>query len=263
MATAKKGTELATATPTGEAGLALPSELLDAFKEFGGGESNLQYIDKPFFQLSIKNARFKIGDNVIGDTVIGHLMRITDVRAYYETKYDPNKPTPPDCGSVGGIQPDAHSEKKQSKLCASCPMNQWNTGTGADGKPSRGKACRQSKRLVLHMNDISLPVLLSLPPTSARALDVYLKMISTIVPGGVPAFATMCEFSFDPKSDYPKVEMTLKDVVRDVAQIRELAALRNSQPYIDAEQAFATHEEFAPDEGVTPSGVDKGAGTDY
>lgn len=246
MATKKSEAGLANVEHVGENALGIGADLLDVYKEFGGGSGNLELIDKPFFQVSIKASRFKIGENIIGTNGVieGHLMRVTDIRAFYETKYDSSKPAPPDCSSCGGIFPDPSSEKKQAEMCAHCPQNHWGTGLGPDGKPSRGKACRQSKRLVLHMDGIDLPVILSLPPTSAKSLDLFLKMVSTVIPGGIPAFATVCAFSFDPKSDFPKIEMVLKDVVRDPAKIRELAELRNSAHYIAAERAFATAEEF-------------------
>ena len=72
-------------------------------------------------------------------------------RAYYIGKFDPNNTTPkaPDCTSDDGIRPKADSPLPQCEACAGCQHNQFGSAVNADGSPSKGKACRESKRIAL------------------------------------------------------------------------------------------------------------------
>ena len=241
MARATKKAELAKSEEqTG--GLALPSEMQSFFDEVGGGKENLDYVTNPFFVISIRNSRFKIEKQPIGDKGLsfqGHIMHIIPVNAYYKEAFDSDNPTPPDCASVGGVAPDSQSEDPQATMCAKCEHMKWGTGIGRDGSPSRGKACKQSKRLVIHVPGVELPCLLNLPPTSHKYLDKFLKELSTITKGGIPAFAAVTEFFFPDEAEWPIVQLRIVDVVQDVAFARELHAMRQESAYLNARDAYA------------------------
>ncbi|MCL2103156.1 MAG: hypothetical protein FWH25_03865 [Syntrophorhabdaceae bacterium] len=53
--------------------------------------------------------------------------------------------------------------------CATCPHNQW----GTDKKAGRGKACKNMRRLYVLVEGCSLPIVLSLSPTSIRGWEAY------------------------------------------------------------------------------------------
>lgn len=57
------------------------------------------------------------------------------------------------CGSPGGT-------------CATCSLNKFGTATDANGKPAKGKACKNMRSLYVLRNGDAMPILLSLPPTS-------------------------------------------------------------------------------------------------
>ena len=229
-----------------QAPLAVPAELQALYDEVGGGSENLQHVDAPFFVISTRNGRFNIEGERIGSNgdsfsaVIAHLMTCN---AYYEDKYDPNVPTPPDCGSVGGVSPDQSSKLPQSELCVNCKQMKWGSGIGADGQPSRGRRCRQSKRLVLYFEEVDLPCLLNVPPTSLKRLGKYLKKLTTMVPGGVPVWGVKTAFSFDPDATYVKLNIEVDELIQDVGALVKIRDLRQTQPFLDAKTAYMTQKE--------------------
>lgn len=52
--------------------------------------------------------------------------------------------------------------------CASCPLSQW--GSAFAGK---GQGCKTLRRLILLLEGMAMPVILTLPPTSVAAWDAY------------------------------------------------------------------------------------------
>lgn len=95
--------------------------------------------------------------------------------------------TPPDCSSVDGrtgttnpsLTPDVlASIGNPGGLCATCPLNQWGSKRGPDGKPTNGKACKEMRRLwVLRKGDV-LPIVVTMPPTSLGAFLDYAGKLS-------------------------------------------------------------------------------------
>ena len=249
----KKATDaLATVDPTTEGtGLALPADLSDFFQAENGLQDNLQYVDKPFFAISTNGKQFSIGgDKLIGDegrTFDGHLLRICPIRGFYEEKYDPSNPTPPQCASIGGLVPDDSSREKQSPTCGTCKWNKWDTATGQDGKPSKGKACREHKRLVFNIPGVALPCLLSVPPTSQKAFSDFVKMATVLMDPAPPLWAYTIRVGFDrsPKLAFQKLTFEVISLERDMNTLLTLKGLRNSQLYINAERAYATAQEMA------------------
>jgi hypothetical protein len=51
--------------------------------------------------------------------------------------------------------------------CAECPLNQWGSGNG------RGKACKDLRRLIVLVEGWTMPAILTLPPTSVKAFDIF------------------------------------------------------------------------------------------
>lgn len=51
--------------------------------------------------------------------------------------------------------------------CATCPLAQWGSGEG------RGQACKSMIKLLLLVKDWSMPVVLTIPPTSIKAWSAY------------------------------------------------------------------------------------------
>ena len=104
--------------------------------------------------------------------IIGVIVDHHPVNAYWADKYS-GANNAPDCASMDGkVGVDLDGNRKP---CNSCPMNAW--GTADDG---RGKACKNMRRLYILRDGESLPLLLTLPPTSLKNLSdcIALRVVS-------------------------------------------------------------------------------------
>lgn len=113
-------------------------------------------------------------------------------RAYWPTK---SLGQPPMCTSLNGVQgiynfnasPDQEQAARNVRQphpavklmdtqgqapefydCSFCPLSQW-----ASAAQGNGQACKTLRRLILLLNGVSMPVVLTLPPTSVAAWDAY------------------------------------------------------------------------------------------
>lgn len=88
----------------------------------------------------------------------------------------------PECSSMDGIT-GTITESGETRKCAECIFNEWGSAESEDGEKSKGKACKEMRRLYLDMEDYSLPLMLTLPPTSITEFDNY---ISARMTKGIP-----------------------------------------------------------------------------
>lgn len=144
--------------------------------------------------ISLNNSRFTpiLPDKTKGKPMLEIEAIIVDAypeapknsKQYYEGGYTGEENKGPTCFSYDGMRPHRDSEKPQNSVCATCPMNEWNskinsrTGQG-------GKACQDRKRLAIIIPDISLEsvFLLNVPPGSLKPLSEYAKELSQNVIG--------------------------------------------------------------------------------
>ena len=218
---------------------AIPDNLVASFTE--DAKENMEHVHDAFHRISIMGSRYKVGGDVIGVQGVEFeaiILKVIPVNIFYKSKYDPENPTNPDCWSLGGEVPDVAVAEKQNDSCVTCEWNRFGTGTDQEGKRSRGKACRNARRLVLKVQDVDMPVIMSLPPTTIKTLNQYLKMLSSNNPP-IPMFAVRTKFGFDAKASYPKPTLAFVSVVT-LAEYVEIREYRNSQEVIDALNAYAS-----------------------
>lgn len=92
------------------------------------------------------------------------------VNVYWEKEYTGGN-EPPDCVSFDGH--DGVGEP--GGTCATCPLNQWGSGSaGSDGK-SHGKACANRRRVYFLRDGDAFPMLLSIPPTSLSRFSDFIS----------------------------------------------------------------------------------------
>jgi len=108
----------------------------------------------------------------------------------------------PICASANGVAPDPGVQDPQSKLCATCQHNFWQTlPTGR-----RGKTCQDHKRLAIlllpgmtkHLFNgkaMMEPVYLKIPPAS---LIPYRKYVEGLTATGIPAPAVVTRITWAP-----------------------------------------------------------------
>ncbi len=100
------------------------------------------------------------------------------VKAFYATKFDPNKEAqPPDCFSSDGKRPDLSSPNPQCDTCAMCKLNAFGSGTNAAGEASKGKACSDNKILAYYWKGGLYEV--KIPPASLKIWGRYAKDLET------------------------------------------------------------------------------------
>lgn len=229
----------------------LPEHLKVQFRE--DAKENLVNVQDSFYRISIKGGRYKVNDSIIGDKGLEFsaiILREIPVNIWYRDPYNPSSPVSPDCWSLGGLKPDASSAEIQSESCLGCKLNRFGSGKGADGK-RRGKACKNTRRLVLKVEKIDLPVVITLPPTSTKSLNFYLKLLTSgDVP--IPVFGVETIFSLDTTVEYPKPIMQQGRFL-SVERYKEIKEYRNSAPVEDALKAYATPDDA---EGPEEEGTD-------
>lgn len=153
-----------------------------------------------------------VPDNTMRVVVIDSIMENT----FYDRKYDPDDPTPPDCYAFGKVdleadeddeivmRPHPKAHNPQNDTCAGCPQNEW--GSADTG---RGKACGQRRRLAL-MTEDGLELIptaeiayFKIAVTSVSAWAAYVKQLDSLYPGR-PPFCFLTEISVvpDPKTQF-------------------------------------------------------------
>lgn len=112
--------------------------------------------------------------------IVGVIIDHHPVNAYWSGKYAGNN-NPPDCSSLDGKTGDYGP-------CKSCQYNQW--GSGPDG---RGKACKNMHRVYILREGETIPLLLTLPPTSLKNFADYLAL--RIVTRGLRSYSVITKIA--------------------------------------------------------------------
>lgn len=165
--------------------------------------------------ISIRGGVMKLNDEKIPDSTLpaviaDHIM----VNAYYEGSFDPDNPTSPVCFAFGrkeeGMKPHEKSMKPQSEDCATCKNNEFGTGTKADGTASKGKACKNGRRLGLIAENALVQIskaeiaYINVPPTSIKVYDKYVKDVAGTLKR--PPFGVVTTIKVSP-DDKKNIEM--------------------------------------------------------
>jgi hypothetical protein len=127
---------------------------------------------------------------------------------YYEGSYDPDNIVPPACYAITApaslgydIDDMVPSDKAKVKMhtdCALCPMNQF--GTDERGK---GKACKNTRQLVVAMPDDdpeSQLMLIGASPKATKGFDSFVKKLAG---GGATPITVITEVDFESASAQP------------------------------------------------------------
>ena len=135
--------------------------------------------DMEGLQMSFQRIKIPSGGNLVFEiptddpdnpnyekTVEGVLIHHHDANAYWPegSEYDEN--TAPLCSSVDGKQ----GIGEPGGLCATCALNLY--GSAPEG---RGKACKNMRMLYLLQSGESIPIQISLPPTSLKPFKTFIN----------------------------------------------------------------------------------------
>ncbi len=198
--TDEKETDLVVPSGVGAVLDAPPEELIEEFK--AGTDENMEHVADAFFKISIKGRLFKVDGEPIGDAgrnFMAIILREIPVNTYFGKGYKPDAVEMPKCFSVGGLVPDASVEEKQSEKCAGCPHNEFGTAVDEEGKPRKGKACANTRRLVLKVVGVKLPCVIGIPPSSTKDLNSYLKGLTA---KEYPYAGVYTQFDFETNAEW-------------------------------------------------------------
>jgi len=118
------------------------------------------------------NVNFGDGESLHTGPITGVIVEKRNTRAFWAKDIDEGGAgSPPDCVSLDGVigigEPGGE--------CATCPLNQFQTAKGKDGKPGRGKACNETRQLfILTEQSPIIPALITLPATSIKPLTSWM-----------------------------------------------------------------------------------------
>jgi hypothetical protein len=200
-------------------------ELMVINDEAVGGISSGQ----TYPQIKLKGTRFRIVD---GET--DTILKTTEIqvvifrakerpeRVFYLGSFNPDEEKAPDCQSLNGICPAPGTPNPQNSVCDGCHNNVWGTGKNPDGTPSKGKACKERKLVVVApygpdgVTERSFG--LSIPPASLTLFGNYVKQLK-LHGAALPMVITTISFSED--SNFPMLTFKFDGVLSpsDIAKV--------------------------------------------
>ena len=187
-------------------------------------------------------------DNVINE-LKGVIVYKHKARGYW-AKGDGNIP---ECSSKDGAR-GTITETQEERRCSACKYNEWGTAKDDTGINTKGKACKEMRRLFIELDDYELPIMVTLPPTSINSLDNY---ISARMTKGIPDIFKETIITLRKEEShgfkYAVAEFSIGDNVAP-AKIYELKNKRNLIKQA-AEAEEITQEDYMNDDDEDFSGV--------
>lgn len=158
-------------------------------------QESAQGVDLRVSRIKISRDTLQFVDEM-GDTskeLRGVIVFKQKTRGYWDRTSDSDIPT---CSSVDGVTGILSADQSQ-RACASCPLNAWGSAVDENGNPTAGKACKEMRRVFVLPEGSSLPVVITLPPTSITPFDKY---ISARLAKGIADIATETVFGLAKES---------------------------------------------------------------
>lgn len=120
-----------------------------------------------------------LGGSEMQKAIEGVVIHVGRRRAYWESQ-DPSG-DPPDCSSTNGVD----GRGNPGGFCDLCPLNEFGSAKGNSG---RGKACKESRLLFVMRATDRIPIVVSAPPGSLKAIKQYALKLSN---HGYPIFGVV------------------------------------------------------------------------
>jgi hypothetical protein len=198
------------------------------------------------------------GQPVAGNKMEAIVLCASFRNVWYAGRYDPNNIVNPNCFALSmsdkDMQPHGNVRKPANGTCAGCPNDEW----GSDPNGGRGKACKQTRRLVLlpgHAMEQGPDALRSaemaimdLPVTSVKNYSSFVNTLTASA--NVPTYAAVAEISVAPdaKTQF-KVNFRPMRVVPSMEHLSAIKARLDSAQQLALEPyADTADEDDAPPE---------------
>lgn len=194
-------------------------------------------------KISLKSGVISFGGTPVKDNRLEMIILAATYRnTFYAGRYDPNNIVNPNCFSLSetdeNMVPDPVVANPINATCEGCEYAEW----GSDLNGGRGKACKETRRLVAIPASVFEAVnpveaiktaemaILDVPVTSVRNYSQYVNVLASSV--GLPVWACVTEISAkpDPKTQF-KVEFkgvrgAPDDATLDALEARKADAVR-------------------------------------
>lgn len=127
----------------------------------------------PTIKILREAQMFEMPNGTKVEKFTGHILYYHYANQFYKTAFEDRQPDDslfPTCLSADGITScvsDEESYDRQSVACAECDMNQY----GSDLKGGKGKACQNTIRLAILLDNTVVPCILKAPPSSLGKKD--------------------------------------------------------------------------------------------
>lgn len=199
-------------------------------------EDNMKEIEPiiEVVKISHQTKNFAIGEDVMKtiQCVILHLHR---ANVWWKEPFGEKKQEDdvfPDCYSNNGIAPSVDIDSPQSPTCGGCPKNRYESGD-----KDRGKSCRNLIRLIIKIDGVKIPKILNLPPTSIRAMTLYLQsLMESRIP--YPAARTLLELESTKNRkgiDYCVIKPSMVGVVSSREELEQVRSFKRAYSFISSE----------------------------
>lgn len=191
--------------PVGAGALTLPNDVLSALADEARAAAAQE---RPAVgRISLKSGVMSYAGQPVAGNKMEAIVLVASFRnVWYAGRYDPNNIVNPACFALSmnddGMAPHANVSKPPNDTCAGCPNNEW----GSDPNGGRGKACKQTRRLILlpgHAMDSGPDALrtaemavMDLPVTSVKNYSSYVNALTAST--NMPIYAAVAEISVAP-----------------------------------------------------------------
>lgn len=189
----------------------------------------------PRISLRGKQFRFKKDDKEramplgapLNVVIMGASPRKGFSKAYYEEAYKEGSDDMPSCSSSGGVIPDAWCETKQAKTCAACPHNVFGSNVDSKGNPTKGKACADTKQLLVLAPDQPDGELwmIRVPPASLRHMSDY---ASELKRHRLPIEGVITQIYFM-DAEFPKIGFKFQGFINDAYAMKFIERVKSEE----------------------------------
>jgi hypothetical protein len=185
--------------------MALPSDVMARLAEKAKDASAKE---RPAIsRISLKSGVMSYAGNAIPNNKMEAVILSAAFRnVWYAGRYDPNNIVNPNCFAIAldddNMVPHPNVTQPVHPTCAGCPKNEW----ASDPNGGRGKACKQTRRLVLmpgsaveKTTDEVLAAelaVMDIPVTSVKNFSTFVNTLTATA--GVPPYAAVAEVSTVP-----------------------------------------------------------------
>lgn len=252
----------------GSTAVALPPELAE---ELAGAAKDAAAVERPkLSKISFKSGMMSYMQTPVpGDFMDMILLATAHRNTWYAGAYDQDNIVNPTCFAIKASRDDEtemipHENVKEPvhATCEGCPKNAWGSAM-RDGKPSRGKACKEGRRILVipaAVLDAADPIqalktaekaVIDVPVTSVGNYGNFVNALNATVQRPMWSVITRVQVVRDVRTQF-KVTFTPMNYINDTGAIRALRSMLEDAerivtlPYDETELAGKEPEPVKP-----------------